>query len=67
MMTKEEEWAIQNTLELKAHYLCSRNGYERPDPLEAESVQKFLKEEKLYNERFRYYYGQLSLGKMQVL
>ena len=64
---REERWALEEELEQKSHFLCKRNGFVRPVPSEYTDSTKFIEDYKVYTERYRYYYGQLSTGKMQVL
>jgi hypothetical protein len=67
MDRQEEEWAEEELFEAKAHYLCERNGFIKPIPGHYTEPEKFIKDDVIYNERFKYYYSQLRAGKMQVL
>lgn len=67
MGRQQEEWQQEEMFESKAHFLCSRNGYEKPVASKYTSPEAFLRDEIVYTERFKYYYAQLRAGKMQVL
>lgn len=64
---RQEEFDLDYGLEQKAHYLCQRNGLLRPRATRYSDPFKFLEDNKLYMDKFKYYYSQLKEGKMQVI
>lgn len=67
MDKKQERWDLEYENELKAHILCKKNGFIRPDPNKYDCPHKFMQDEIIYNQRFKYYYEQLLSGNIQLL
>lgn len=64
---REEMWAQQHEAEIKAHILCKKHGFERPDPNKYTDPYAFIRDDEAYRKRWNYYYAEILNDRMQVL